>query len=141
MHECLLSSNSMEWATPQYVFDALNNEFGFTLDPCATIENAKCSKFFTKQENGLLQSWKGERVFCNPPYGKEISKWVEKCDHEIRNGCELIVLLIPARTDTKYFHDYIYQKHDIRFIKGRLHFNDVKQGAPFPSMIVVMKKR
>ena len=140
MDKVLFSSNCNEWATPQQFFNGLNKEFNFTLDPCATIENAKCDKFFTKEENGLLQSWKGERVFCNPPYGKEISVWVEKCYKEIQSGAELIVLLIPARTDTKYFHRYIYNKFEIRFIQGRLHFNESKQSAPFPSMVVIMKR-
>lgn len=139
LNKGLMSSNSNEWATPQAFFDVLNKEFNFTLDPCATPENAKCRKFFTVEENGLLQSWKGERVFCNPPYGKEIATWVEKCDKEANNGAELVVMLIPARTDTKYFHRYIYKKHEIRFIAGRLHFNESKQGAPFPSMVIIMR--
>ena len=139
INQGMMSSNTAEWATPQAFFDALNAEFHFTLDPCATAENAKCSKFFTKEDNGLLQSWKGERVFCNPPYGREISAWVEKCDKEARNGAEVVVMLIPARTDTRYFHEYIYKKHEVRFIAGRLHFNESKQSAPFPSMVVVMR--
>lgn len=141
INEGLFTSNTNEWATPQKFFDELNDEFNFTLDPCATIENAKCRKFFTKEEDGLLQSWKGERVFCNPPYGREISKWVKKAFDEVcSNECELVVMLIPSRTDTSYFHEYIYQKFDVRFIRGRLHFNESKQGAPFPSMVVVMKR-
>lgn len=137
----LFSSKSNEWATPKALFKELNNEFHFTLDPCASADNAKCEKYFTVKENGLLQSWKGERVFCNPPYGKEIASWVKKCDTEIKNGAELIVMLIPSRTDTKYFHEYIYKKHEIRFLAGRLHFNESKQGAPFPSMLVIMRNK
>lgn len=138
VNKSLFTSNTEEWATPQAFFEELNNEFNFTLDPCATAENAKCKKFYTKEENGLLQSWKGETVFCNPPYGKEIAKWIEKADTEAKRGAT-VVLLIPARTDTRYFHDYIYNKYETRFIRGRLHFNDSKNAAPFPSMVVIMK--
>lgn len=134
----LFTSNTVEWATPQALFDELNKEFNFTLDPCATPDNAKCKKFFTKADNGLKQDWGGERVFCNPPYGQEIRDWVEKAYNENKKGV-FVVMLIPARTDTKYFHKYIYNKHEIRFIKGRLHFNDGKSPAPFPSMIVIMR--
>lgn len=137
----LMSSKTPEWATPQALFDELDKEFNFTLDPCATPENAKCRRYFTKEQNGLLQSWKGERVFCNPPYGREIGKWVKKCDKEAQGGA-LVVLLIPARTDTTYFHDYIYKKHEVRFLRGRLSFNDLTERgkrAPFPSMVVVMR--
>lgn len=133
----LFSSNTDEWATPIAFFNQLDAEFHFTLDPCATSENAKCEHYFTKEDNGLLQDWGGARVFCNPPYGREISKWVKKCYEESKKGA-LVVLLIPARTDTAYFHDFIYHKaREIRFIRGRLHFNESKQGAPFPSMVVI----
>lgn len=138
-NKALFTSNTEEWATPQAFFEELNKEFNFTLDPCATQENAKCKKFFTKEQNGLLQSWQGETVFCNPPYGKEISKWVEKADEEAQRGAT-VVLLIPARTDTKYFHKFIYKRYETRFIQGRLHFNESKNAAPFPSMVVIMKK-
>lgn len=132
--DVMFSKKSDEWATPQNLFDELNKEFAFTLDPCATKENAKCEKFYTIQEDGLSKSWKGETVFCNPPYS-QIKEWVKKCYNEAWK-CR-IVLLIPARTDTRYFHDYIYHKSEIRFIKGRLKFGDSKNSAPFPSMIVI----
>lgn len=135
----LFSSSSAEWATPLALYQALDAEFHFTLDPCATPQNAKCERFFTIEDDGLAQNWGGARVFCNPPYGREISKWVRKCYEESRKG-SLVVMLIPARTDTSYFHDWIYGKAEIRFIRGRLHFNDSKQGAPFPSMIVIYNK-
>lgn len=138
INNSMFTSNTSEWATPKAFFDELNNEFNFTLDPCATQQNAKCDKYYTQKENGLLQEWQGETVFCNPPYGGEIYKWVEKCDNEAKKGAT-VVMLIPARTDTRYFHDFIYNKYEIRFIKGRLHFNESKQAAPFPSMVVVMK--
>jgi len=134
------SSATNEWATPQAFFDALDVEFNFTLDPCATKENAKCKKFYTEKDNGLAQSWDGERVFCNPPYGRALRDWVQK-SAEARGG--IVVLLIPARTDTTYFHQYIYKKRgvEIRFIKGRLKFGDSKMSAPFPSMVVIFKRK
>ena len=79
-------------------------------------------------------------MFCNPPYGRELPKWVKKCSEESKKGA-LVVMLIPARTDTSYFHQLIYHKAEIRFIRGRLHFNESKQGAPFPSMIVIFKNQ
>lgn len=140
INEAMFTSKTNEWATPQAFFDELNKEFDFTLDPCATPENAKCARFFTKEIDGLAQSWRGETVFCNPPYGRDLSKWVAKAHAEVvAGGGTTVVMLIPARTDTAYFHDYIYQKHAIRFIRGRLHFNESKSAAPFPSMVVVMR--
>ena len=136
----LFSSASHEWETPQEFFDALNKKFNFTLDPCCTHENAKCQKHFTKAENGLLQSWKGETVFCNPPYGRELPRWIEKCYEESLKGAT-VVMLIPARTDTKAFHKYIYHKAEVRFIQGRLKFGNSKNSAPFPSMIVIFDGR
>ena len=132
----VFSSTTDLWATPQDFFDELNEEFEFTLDPCATPDNAKCAKFFTKEQDGLKQDWTGERVFCNQPYGRAIGAWVKKCHDEAQKGT-LVVMLIPARTDTSYFHDYIYHKAEIRFIRGRLKFGGASQGAPFPSMVVI----
>lgn len=127
----------MDWTTPQDFFDELDKEFYFTLDPCALPESAKCKAFFTPDDDGLKQSWVGQVVFCNPPYGREVGKWVKKCYDESMNGA-VVVLLIPARTDTRYFHEYIYHKcTEIRFIRGRLKFGDSKQSAPFPSMLVI----
>lgn len=136
--EGMFSSKTNEWATPIALFRELDAEFGFNLDPCSTDENAKCEKHYTIDNDGLTQNWGGQRVFCNPPYGRELPKWVRKCYEESRKPDTLVVMLIPARTDTSYFHDYIYHKaREIRFLRGRLHFNECKQGAPFPSMIVV----
>ena len=132
------SSNSDEWETPQKLFDELNREFNFDLDVCATSDNHKCPVYFTKEDNGLSKNWGGYRVWLNPPYS-EIDKWVEKAYRETRNDNTVVVMLIPSRTDTRYFHNYIYQRTEIRFVKGRLHFNDSKGGAPFPSMIVVFR--
>jgi len=139
--KAMLSSEDMTWETPQDFFDTLHKEFNFTLDPCATPETAKCKKFYTKEDDGLLKDWNGEKVFCNPPYGSEIKHWVKKCSE----SSPLVVMLIPARTDTRYFHDYIYQKPnvEIRFIKGRLKFGGKQKGsgpAPFPSMVVIFNK-
>lgn len=132
-------SNSDEWATPQDLFNELNAEFNFNLDPCATNDNHKCEKYYTAKDDGLKISWGGGyRVFCNPPYS-DIARWVEKCYREGTKDNTLVVLLIPARTDTKYFHNFIYQRCEIRFIKGRLKFGDSKNSAPFPSMLAIYR--
>lgn len=133
----LFSSRTDEWATPAGTFSELDAEFHFNLDPCATAENHKCPRYFTKEDNGLAQNWGGYNVFCNPPYGRAIKEWVRKCSEEAKKPGTLVVLLIPARTDTAYFHDYIYHKaREVRFIRSRLHFNEAGP-APFPSMVVV----
>ncbi len=139
INEGLFSSNSNEWATPQALFEELDREFHFTLDPCSTHENAKCKKHYTAEEDGLKQSWGGESVFANPPYGRELYKWVKKGWEESTKPNTTVVMLIPARTDTRYFHDYILHRSEIRFIKNRLYFNDGDGRAPFPSMIVVFR--
>ena len=132
-NKLMFSSATDEWSTPQAFFDKLNDEFSFTLDPCANDTNYKCKKYFTKTKNGLLQNWDDEIVFCNPPYGREIGKWVKKA----AESKATVVMLLPARTDTKWFHDYIYEKAEIRFIKGRLKFGEAQNSAPFPSMVVI----
>lgn len=137
--ELMFSSEDETWSTPQDFFDKLNDEFNFTLDPCCSVETAKCSKFYTEKEDGLIQNWRGETVFCNPPYGRKIKDWVKKCYLESRDPHTTVVMLIPARTDTSYFHDFIYNKSEIRFIKGRLKFGNAKNSAPFPSMIVIFR--
>ena len=135
----MFTSTTDLWNTPQAFFDQLNAEFHFTLDPCANDDNHKCAKYYTEQQDGLAQDWGGQIVFCNPPYGRAIGAWVKKCYEESRKPNTLVVMLIPARTDTSYFHDYIYHKAELRFIRGRLHFNEAPQGAPFPSMVVVFR--
>lgn len=138
MNSALFSSANDVWETPQEFFDELNEEFHFTLDPCALPANAKCERFFTPTDNGLTQSWEGETVFCNPPYGRAIYNWVRKCSEESRKKNTTVVALIPARTDTRYFHEFIYHKaKEIRFIRGRLKFGGAKNSAPFPSMVVI----
>lgn len=136
----MFSSQTDNWATPQWLFNKLDKEFSFTLDACASADNAKCAKYYTREQDGLKQNWGGQRVFCNPPYGKEIGKWVAKCSDEAKKVNTLCVMLIPARTDTKWFHEYIYNKAEVRFLKGRLKFGDSKNSAPFPSMVVIFKR-
>lgn len=139
MNDAMFSSKSNEWETPQDLFDALNKEFHFTLDPASTHENAKCKKHYTAIEDGLKQDWSGETVFCNPPYGRQLHLWIEKAAKYTEGRDTTIVMLIPARTDTKAFHECILGKAEIRFIKGRLKFGDSKNSAPFPSMIVIFR--
>lgn len=134
--DLMFSSKSDLWSTPQDLFDELNAEFGFTLDTCALPENAKCAQYYTPEINGLIQKWEGV-CWCNPPYGHQISKWVEKAAKSNAS----VVMLLPARTDTKWFHKYIYNSAEIRFIEGRLKFSDAKNSAPFPSMIVIFRRR
>lgn len=129
------SSKTDQWATPQDFFDELHKEFNFTLDPCADKDNAKCAKYYTSQDDGLTKDWGGERVFCNPPYGREIGKWIKKA----HDSNTLVVMLIPARTDTKAWHEYIFGKAEVRFVRGRLKFGNSKNSAPFPSAIVIFK--
>lgn len=135
--ETMFSSKDQTWETPKDFFKKLDDEFHFTLDPCCSKETAKCGKFYTEKENGLVQDWQGETVFINPPYGREISKWVQKSYEESKKENTLCVMLIPARTDTKWFHEYIYHNAEIRFLKGRLKFGNATNSAPFPSMIVI----
>ena len=132
-----LSSKSAEWPTSQATFDTLHSEFNFTLDPCATHENAKCARYYTKGEDGLAQSWAGERVFMNPPYGRtELPRWIRKAYDAAHEGAT-VVGLIPARTDTRAWHECIANAAEVRFVKGRLRFGDGRYPAPFPSAIVV----
>lgn len=114
-------------------------KFHFNLDPCADEQNHKCEKYFTKEDNGLSKDWGGYRVFCNPPYGRAITDWVEKAYREGTKDNTIVVMLIPARTDTRYFHDFIQHRSEIRFVKGRLKFGNSKQAAPFPSMVVIFR--
>lgn len=136
MNEVHFSSKSNEWSTPQDFYDKVNGEFRFTLDVAATKENTKCIRYFTETIDALCKSWDNEIVWCNPPYGRALGKWVKKASEAVGG---VVVMLIPARTDTHYFHDYIYGKAEIRFIRGRLKFGDSKNSAPFPSMLVIFR--
>lgn len=140
-NETLFSSATDEWETPQEVFDKLNAEFHFTLDVCSTDQNAKCKKHFTREQDGLKQDWSGETVWCNPPYGREIGLWCKKCYDHVTSGGGIAVMLVPSRTDTKWFHDWVYGKSELRFVKGRIKFGGAKFNAPFPSMIVIYRRR
>ncbi|WP_278538697.1 DNA N-6-adenine-methyltransferase [Fusobacterium varium] len=138
--ELMFNSEKMDWTTPKEFFKQLDDEFHFTLDPASTHENALCEKHYTTEEDGLKQDWEGEIVYCNPPYGREVKYWVKKCYEESLKPNTTVVLLIFARTDTKYFYDYIYKKAELRFIKGRLKFGNCKNSAPFPSMVVIFRR-
>lgn len=149
--DLMFSSKSDEWETPQWLFDELNKEFGFEIDVAASDENHKCDIYFKKNPDpmhfdGLNADWGGHIVFCNPPYGREIGKWVKKAYETQKSAWNyryktIVVMLIPARTDTRWFHEYIYknEKAEVRFIKGRLKFGNAKNSAPFPSMVVIFK--
>jgi site-specific DNA-methyltransferase (adenine-specific) len=164
INPALFSSQKDDWETPQGLFDELNREFGFTLDVCATLENRKCAAYYNKQINGLEQPWHKDICWMNPPYGNPeypckpnckkkkcqergyhiteyipgIIDWVKKAYEESLKEAT-IVCLLPARTDTRWFHEYIYGKAEIRFLQGRLKFVGAKNSAPFPSMIVVFE--
>lgn len=147
--QTMFSSNRDDWETPQDFFDKLNAQYHFTLDPCSSNTNAKCPKHYTEQDNGLEQDWGGEVVFCNPPYSRKGGQdlWVKKCYEESLKPNTTVVALLPARTDTKRFHQYILNKAEIIWIEGRLVFEidgkpilDKKgrpQPAPFPSMVCI----
>jgi len=136
--QVLFSSKSDEWSTPWWIYNELDAEFHFDLDPCSTDENCKCEHYYTLADDGLSKSWSGYNVFCNPPYS-QIAMWVEKAYMESRKPNTVVVMLIPSRTDTRWFHNYIYHKAEIRFIKGRLKFGNAIYNAPFPSMVVIFR--
>lgn len=134
MNDGMFTSSTDLWETPQSLFDELDKEFHFTLDVCATKENAKCERYFTKEDDGLAQEWCGI-CWMNPPYGRQIGKWIKKA---YESGAR-VVCLIPARTDTAWWHDYV-MKGEYRFIRGRLRFGNSKNSAPFPSAIVIFER-
>lgn len=148
MQKVLLSTGKDDWGTPQRLYDALNKEFSFTMDACADESNFKHENYYTAETDGLKADWGGQTVFCNPPYSKRgkgktgQEDWIEKAYKESTENGATVVMLIPARTDTKAFHNFILGKaQEIRFIKGRLKFEierqENKEAAPFPSMIVI----
>lgn len=136
MDAVMYSSKTDLWETPQDLFDELDNVFHFDLDVCALPENAKCDRYYTPEANGLVQVWEGV-CWCNPPYGRQVKHWVRKVLISSINGAT-VVMLLPARTDTNWFHDYVLGHAEVRFLRGRLRFSG-KDRAPFPSMIVVFK--
>lgn len=140
--DIIKTSKKDDWETPQELFEELDYEYNFTLDPCATPENAKCIKYYTAEDDGLSKSWEDEVVFMNPPYGRGIKFWVKKAHEESMFHNATVVCLIPARTDTSYWHDYIFSNgYEVKFLRGRLKFErDGQPGdpAPFPSAIIIM---
>jgi phage N-6-adenine-methyltransferase len=152
LNKALFSSKKSDWETPQYLFDALNKEFNFGLDACATKENAKCPIYFSLEDklDGLELSWHSMTgtAWLNPPYGKDIAKWVKKAWEESTKM--IVVCLLPARTDTRWWHSYVWDRFtnranpsvkEIRFLKGRLKFGNSKNSAPFPSAVVIFDRR
>jgi site-specific DNA-methyltransferase (adenine-specific) len=136
--ETMFSSKTGEWSTPQDFFDKLDWRFGpFTLDPCATQSSHKCKQYYTEADDGLSKNWEGNTIFINPPYGRGIDKWIEKGYLEGNKPGTKVVMLIPARTDTKYWHKYVMRASELYFVKGRLKFGDSSNSAPFPSAVVV----
>lgn len=130
------SSERHDWETPQYIFDGLNAEFGFDLDVCATDTTAKCRRYFTKEFDALEQNWQGV-CWMNPPYGRQIEKWMKKAFESAWSG-SLVVCLVPARTDTHWWHRYA-TRGEIRYLRGRLKFEGAANSAPFPSAIVIFR--
>ena len=133
----LFTSKTDQWATPQNFFDKLNAQYNFELDVCADKTNHKVEKYYDEQTNGLIQPWAPYKCWMNPPYGRVIGQWMKKAYDESQLGA-LVVCLVPARTDTKWWHDYA-MRGGVEFIRGRLKFGDSKNSAPFPSAIVVFK--
>lgn len=129
------SSESAEWETPQELFDKLDAEYHFDVDVCATQENAKCARYYTREDDGLKQEWHGT-CWMNPPYGRDIQKWMEKAYTESRVNGATVVCLVPSRTDTRWWHEYA-MRGKIQFLRGRIKFGQSKNAAPFPSAIVV----
>ena len=137
MNPALHSSDRMDWETPPDFFEELHREFGFTLDVCATPENAKVRRYFTPEDDGLAQDWGDNICWCNPPYGRQIGDWIRKAYEESQRAAT-VVLLIPARTETAYWHDYV-MRGEVRFIRGRLKFVGARYNAPFPCAVVIFR--
>lgn len=136
----LTSTGNIVAETPKYLFDRISSIFNFSLDVCALPENAKCESYYTPEDDGLSKSWRGG-IWCNPPYGREISSWVRKAYEESQKEYNSFVLmLLPARTDTKWWWDWVQGKATLFFIKGRVKFGDHNVGAPFPSVLALYMK-
>ena len=140
MDKVLFSSDRMDWETPSGLFNELNTIYEFDIDVAASEKNHKCESYFTKEDNALDQVWEGN-IFCNPPYGRDIKNWLKKgYEEHLRDPERFIVFLIPSRTDTTYWHDYIFNKAHIDFIKGRLKFEVggvPSKRAPFQTTVIV----
>lgn len=140
--ETMFSSKTDMWETPKHFFEKLNRIYRFDIDVCAVPQNAKCAKFYTPEEDGLKQEWKGH-CWCNPPYGRDVGKWVKKARDSAENGAT-VVMLLPARTDTAWFHDYIMHggvPTSICFVRDRIKFGNAKNNAPFPSIVVTFNPK
>ena len=136
----LVSTGNIVAETPKDLFDRISSIFNFSLDACALRENAKCESYYTPEDDGLSKPWRGG-VWCNPPYGREISSWVKKAYEESQKEYNSFVLmLLPARTDTKWWWEYVQGKATLFFIKGRVKFGDHNVGAPFPSVLALYMK-
>lgn len=137
----MFSSRSGLWETPQGFFDELDKEFHFTLDVCALPGNAKCPRFYTPEQDGLKQPWEGV-CWCNPPYGRGVGEWIRRAAQAAGEGA-VVVMLLPSRTDTRWFHEYLYGNPlvELRFIKGRLRFGGSRDSAPFPSLLAVFRAK
>ena len=136
LNDSLYSSEKMDWETPDYLFLGLDFEFGFTLDVAATPKNAKCSRYYTREDDGLVQPWEGV-CWMNPPYGREVGNWMRKACEEAQRGVTTVAL-VPARTDTRWWHETA-MKHEIRFLARRLSFKGSNNKAPFPCAVVVIR--
>ncbi|MBZ6000932.1 phage N-6-adenine-methyltransferase [Leuconostoc gelidum] len=138
--DLMFSSKKMDWETPQVLFEQLNRKFKFDLDACASDENHKIDNYFTEKDDALVQKW-GGNVFVNPPYGRSIGDFIKKAYEEhLRDPNRFIVMLVPSRTDTRYWQDYVIDKSTIKYIRGRLKFEVdgvATDAAPFPSALVV----
>ena len=140
MTKGLTSTGNIVAETPKYLFDRISSIFNFSLDACALPENAKCESYYTPKDDGLSKPWRGG-VWCNPPYGREISSWVKKAYEESQKEYNSFVLmLLPARTDTRWWWEYVQGKATLFFIKGRVKFGDHNVGAPFPSVLALYMK-
>ena len=140
MTKGLTSTGNIVAETPKYLFDKISSIFNFSLDVCALPENAKCENYYTPKDDGLSKPWRGG-VWCNPPYGREISSWVKKAYEESQKEYnDFVLMLLPARTDTKWWWEYVQGKATLFFIKGRVKFGDHNVGAPFPSVLALYMK-
>ena len=136
-------AGTVEWSTPTAFFERLNIVWRFTVDVAADVANAKCARYYDAAADGLKQDWSGERVWCNPPYGRGIGDWVRKAATTVEAApSTVVVMLVPARTDVAWFHDYCLHAPDchVEFLRGRLKFGDSKVGAPFPSMVLTFMR-
>jgi len=135
----MLSSERDNWETPPEIFQQCDAEFRFDLDVCATPDNAKCERYYTPEMDGLAQEWRG-RCWMNPPYGREIGRWMKKAYEAAQTTADVVVCLVPARTDTAWWHEWA-MRGEVRFLRKRVRFVGAPSSAPFPSALVVFRRR